>query len=122
MRGAADIGFDIMSFKPLVWEGDSLERVRAFASAARKDIGFELWEIQQGNLPSDWKPMSTVGAGVRELRVRSGQAYRVIYLATLPEAVYVLHAFEKQSQRAPKHDVELARDRFRALIQERARR
>jgi phage-related protein len=110
-----------MSFKALVWIGDSLDRVRAFAGDARKKIGFELWEIQQGNSPSDWKPMHPVGAGVRELRVRSEKAYRIIYAATLPEAVYVLHAFEKQSRKAPKPDIELARNRFRILIQERAR-
>ena len=110
-----------MSSKPLIWIGDSLERVRAFAAAARKEIGLELWEIQQGNPPADWKPMSPIGPGVQELRVRSQGAYRVIYLATLPEAVYVLHAFEQQSRKAPKMDIELARTRFRALIQERGR-
>ena len=107
-----------MASKALVWIGDSLERVRAFAAAARKELGFELWEIQQGKSPSDWKPMSPVGPGVRELRVHSERAYRIIYLATMPEAVYVLHAFEKQSRKAPKPDVELARNRFKALIRE----
>jgi len=111
-----------MPFKTLVWLGDSLDRVREFSGDARKEIGFELWEIQQGKSPSDWKPMSPVGPGVRELRGHSEKAYRIIYVATLPEAVYVLHAFEKQSRRAPKPDVELARNRFRALIQERGRR
>lgn len=111
-----------MAVKPLVWIGDSLENVRTFSAAARKELGFELWEIQQGKPPSDWKPMSPVGPGVRELRVRSERAYRIIYLATLPEAVYVLHAFEKQSRKAPKHDVELARNRFRVLTQERIKR
>src|SRR2546423_12510680 len=90
------ISSDIMDFKPLVWIGDSLERVRTFAAAARKEIGFELWEIQQGRPPSEWKPMSSVGPGVRELRVFSETAYRVIYVATFGEAVYVLHAFEKK--------------------------
>ena len=102
--------------------GDSLERVRAFAPTARQEIGFELWEIQQGKLPSDWKPMSTVGPGVRELRVFSETGYRVIYIATWAEAVYVLHAFEKKSRKAPRPDVALARTRFRALIQERSKR
>ena len=111
-----------MAFKPLVWIGDSLERVRTFAAVARKEIGFELWEIQQGKPPSDWKPMSPVGPGVRELRVHSDQTYRVIYVATLPEAVYVLHAFKKRSRKTPKADVELARNRFKALSREGAGR
>ena len=111
-----------MTSKPLVWLGDSLECVRTFSAAARKEIGFELWEIQQGKPPTDWKPMSPVGPGVRELRVHSERAYRVIYVATLPEAVYVLHAFAKQTRKASKSDVELARNRFRSLIQERGKR
>ena len=117
-----DIGFDIMHFNPVVWIGDSLERVRSFAPSARQRVGFELWEIQQGNAPSDWKPMITVGTGVRELRVHSERAYRVVYVATFPEAIYVLHAFEKRSRKAPKAEVDLARTRFRSLIQERERR
>lgn len=111
-----------MTSKPLVWIGDSRECVRAFDAVARRRVGFELWEIQQGNSPSDWKPMSPVGPGVRELRVRSLRAYRVIYVATLPDAVYVLHAFEKQSRKAPKADVELARARFGALTREKGGR
>jgi len=108
-----------MSFKPLVWIGDSLERVRTFAVGARKEIGFELWEVQQGKPPAQWKPMTPVGPGVRELRIFSETGYLVIYVATFAEAVYVLHAFEKKSRKAPRPDVELARTRFRALVQER---
>lgn len=111
-----------MGVKPLVWIGDSLENVRGFAVAARKQTGFELWEIQQGKPPSDWKPLTPVGPGVRELRVGSERAYRVVYVAALSEAVYVLHAFEKRSQKTSKLDIDLARARFRALIQERGRR
>ena len=111
-----------MRVKPLLWLGDSLERVREFAGSARKDIGFELWEIQRGNLPSDWKPMSDIGPGVRELRVHLERAYRVVYIATFAEAVYVLHAFEKQSRKTPKLDLQVARTRLSALIQKRGGR
>ncbi len=111
-----------MQFKPLVWIGDSLERVRSFAPTARHRIGFELWEVQQGNAPSDWKPMTTVGTGVQELRVHSERAYRVLYVATFPEAIYVLHAFEKRSRKTPDTDKDLARTRLRNLIRERDRR
>ena len=111
-----------MHFKPLVWIGDSRERVRSFTPLARQRIGVELWEVQQGNAPADWKPIGTVGAGVQELRVRAERAYRVPYVATFPEAVYVLHAFEKRSRKTPEADKDLARTRFRNLIQERERR
>lgn len=40
--------------------------------------------------------METVGAGVREIRIRVERAYRVLYVAKFPEAIYVLHAFEKK--------------------------
>ena len=111
-----------MAAKPLVWMGDSLERVRTFSAAVRQRIGFEMWEIQQGGPPSDSKPMSDIGPGVRELRVRSAGAYRVIYLATMREAVYVLHAFEKKSRKTDGPDIDLARIRFKELMLEKRRR
>jgi len=101
--------------------GDSLEQVRSFPARARQRIGFELWEIQQGKPPSDWKPMAPVGPGIQELRVQAGSAFRVIYIATMPAAVYVLHAFEKKSRKSAKHDIDLARARFKTLMQERRR-
>jgi phage-related protein len=58
--------------------------------------------------------MKTVGAGVREIRIREASgAYRVIYLATLPDRVLVLHAFGKKTQETPKKDIELAARRLR---------
>jgi phage-related protein len=65
--------------------------------------------------PSDWKPMPSVGAGVREIRVRVGRAFRVVYAAQFAEAIYVLHAFEKSEQKTSRADLRLARDRFRRL-------
>jgi phage-related protein len=93
--------------------------VRDFPGEARLRAGFELWEVQQGKEPSDWKPMPTVGLGVNEIRVRAGGAFRLIYVARFSEAVYVLHAFRKKSQKTARTDIELARRRFRALVQER---
>ena len=81
-------------------------------------MGHELMRVQLGGDPTDWKPMGTVGPGVREIRVRAGTAHRVIYLATRPEAVYVLHAFEKRTKRTPKSDIDLASSRLRALSTE----
>ena len=66
--------------------------------------------------------MPSVGLGVNEIRIREGGAFRVIYVAKFPEAVYVLHAFEKKAKKTPKPDVDLARKRFRALIEERRQR
>lgn len=62
--------------------------------------------------------MPSIGRGVQEIRVRDDTgAFRVIYTATLPEAVYVLHAFQKKTQQTPKRDIELAADRLRQVRQ-----
>lgn len=81
--------------------------------------GFELWQVQNGDEPSDSKPMSDIGIGVAEIRIRLDRAFRVIYLAKLPEAVYVLHAFEKKARKTPQPDIDLARKRYRDLMNER---
>lgn len=60
--------------------------------------------------------MSTIGAGVREIRVRDATgAFRVIYVATFAEAVFVLHAFQKKTQRTSQRDIILAQTRLRQL-------
>jgi len=78
--------------------------------------------VQTGHDPSDWKPLPRVGAGVREIRIHANGEYRVMYLTTRPEAVYVLHAFVKKRQATPKLDVDLARARLRELLRERRRK
>ena len=77
-------------------------------------------KVQQGLDPDDWKPMTSVGPGVREIRIRTDVAHRVFYVATFEEAVYVLHGFEKRTAKTAARDVQLARDRYRALIKKRA--
>ena len=79
----------------------------------------QLGLVQAGLEPFDWKPMPIVGLGVNEIRVRLGGAYRVIYVAKFLEAVYVLHAFQKKSRKTARTDIDLARRRFAALIQDR---
>jgi phage-related protein len=76
--------------------------------------------VQQGLDPDDWKPMTSIGAGVREIRIQTDLAHRVFYVATFEEAVYVLHGFEKKTRKTPPHDLNLARDRYRALLKKRA--
>jgi len=107
--------------KPLVWLGDSLVRLRAFPAEARREAGYQLERVQDERQPADWRPMSSVGPGVREIRVRVGGAFRVIYVAKYTEALYVLHAFQKTSRETSRLDIELARERFRALVRERVR-
>jgi phage-related protein len=78
--------------------------------------GFQLLRVQQGLEPHDWKPMASVGPGVREIRVHTETEHRVCYVARFAEAVYVLRAFEKRSQKTAARDIELARDRYRDLL------
>jgi phage-related protein len=103
--------------KPVSFLGDSLDELRSFPDDARRDAGFQIGRLQRGLDPNDWKPMKTVGPGVREIRVREASgAYRVIYIATLEDAVYVLHAFRKKTQATSKRDLDLATTRFKELI------
>ena len=111
-----------MSVKPVIWLGDSRDRISEFPDEARKVAGFELWEVQQGNEPSAWKSMPSVGLGVTEIIVRAAGAFRLMYVARFSEAIYVLHAFQKKTRKTAKPDLDLARNRFRDLIQERKRR
>lgn len=108
--------------KPVTWLADSLDVVRAFPVLARNRIGRQIARVQDGLEPGDWKPMPSVGLGVSEIRVRVERAYRVMYVAKFGESIYVVHAFEKKAQRTPKTDIELARRRFRALVNERKQR
>jgi phage-related protein len=104
-----------MPDKPLIWLGSSRRDLRAFPALARRLTGFELRRVQQGLDPDDWKPMQTVGPGVREIWIHIGGAHRVFYGATRDEAIYVLHAFEKKTPKTSAHDLRIGRDRFRAL-------
>ena len=88
---------------------------------ARRESGHQLNRVQQGWEPKDWKPMSTVGPGVREIRIHQAGEFRVLYVANLPEAIYVLSAFEKRTRRTPQRELELAMDRFRSVSEERRR-
>ncbi len=101
--------------KALFFIGSSLDALRAFPIDTRREAGHQLDQVQRGRNPDDWKPMKAVGKGVREIRLHVEGEYRVLYVASLSDAVYVLHAFEKKTQKTLQRDIELARKRFRQL-------
>ena len=102
--------------KEIRWVGSAYDDLLTFPDEPRRSAGFQLGKVQVGLDPDNWKPMSTIGRGVRELRVRDTTgAYRVIYVASLAEAVFVLHAFQKKTQRTSPGDLALAQSRFREL-------
>src|SRR5262249_49356723 len=103
--------------KPVYFVSSSREDMKQLPEDARETAGHQLFKVQQGKEPDDWKPMPTVGLGVKEIRVRDESgAYRVLYLAKFEEAVYVLHVFEKRSEKTPKSDIQLAKSRYADLL------
>ncbi|PJK13209.1 hypothetical protein CO614_02245 [Lysobacteraceae bacterium NML120232] len=102
--------------KALIWLGTSLDDLRAFPESARREAGHDLRLVQRGVEPRDWKPMSSVGAGVREIRNRTEDgAFRVFYVVEDGNAVYVLHAFVKKTQRTSKTDIDKGKARYRLI-------
>lgn len=88
----------------------------AFPVEVRHAVGVELMVVQYGGVPGDFKPMPDVGNGVHEIRIRDAAgAFRVMYIARLPDAVYVLHAFQKKTQKTSKLDMELAKRRYKLI-------
>lgn len=83
------------------------------------EAGFQLDQVQRGNDPDHWKPMSTIGQGVREIRIRDEYgAFRILYVAKFSDTVYVLHCFQKKTSKTSKTDIDLAEKRYRDLVKE----
>ena len=103
--------------KEVVWMGNSKADLKAFPVAVVENMGHQLFLVQCGLEPDDWKPITSVGTGVKEIRVKDvAGIFRTVYLATRPDAVYVLHCFQKKTQQTPQHDIELARKRLRDVL------
>lgn len=107
------------TIKPVEFRGASLDDLRTFPLAAKREAGHQIDQVQSGQEPDDWKPMTTVGPGVKEIRIRdTAGAFRVIYVAKFADAVYVLHCFQKKTQRTSKADLDVATKRYRELLRE----
>ncbi len=106
-------------FKPVIFLGSSLDDLRTFPVAARREAGYQLDLVQHGHEPEDWKAMPTIGQGVLEIRIRDASgAYRVIYVAKFSNTIHVLHCFQKKSQKTSRQDLALAESRYRELLKE----
>jgi phage-related protein len=102
--------------KPVKFCGSARDDLNRFPVAARKEAGRQLRLVQSGEDPQDWKAVNPIGPGVREIRVREKRgAFRVIYVATFRDAIYVLHCFQKKSEKITFADMSLAARRFRAI-------
>jgi phage-related protein len=105
----------MVTMKPLHFVGSSLDDLRDFPEEARRAAGFELRAVQNGLEPSDWKPIQAIGPGVNEIRIHVLGEWRMIYVAKLRDAVYVLHAFHKKTRKTSRRDIDLARQRYRQI-------
>lgn len=102
--------------KEIMWVGSSLQDLRDFPEVPRKRAGFQLELLQEREEPDDFKPMKSVGKGVQEIRIACDDgAFRVFYVVNRPEAIYVLHAFRKTTQKTEKRDLDLGRTRYKSL-------
>ena len=112
----------MLDLKSVVFRGSALDDLRGFPAPARREAGHQIDQVQRGRDPDDWRPLNTVGPGVREIRIRDAAgAFRVMYTAKFADAVYVLHCFQKKTQKTSKVDIELAAKRYRDLARELAR-
>lgn len=107
------------SAKPIEFRGGALTELCRFPAEARREAGYQLYLVQEGCDPDDWKPMNTVGQGVREIRIRERDgAFRVVYVAKFEDAIYVLHCFQKKTQKTSPEDIAVATQRYKDLIRE----
>lgn len=103
--------------KGIVFVGRSLDVIRKFPVEIKREAGHQLDRVQHGLDPMDWKPMTSIGQGVREIRIQQEGQWRVIYIAKFDETIYVLHAFRKKTQKTPKPDIETAKRALREIVQ-----
>ena len=113
------IKLDILTMKPVAFIGRALSELKAFPDAPRREAGFQIFNLQSGVDPDNWKPLVGVGPGVMEIRIHEGGEFRVVYVTRMPEAVYVIHAFQKKSQATAKRNLETIKRRYAAMLKER---
>ena len=102
--------------KGIKFLGTSLRAVRAFPSQAKREAGHQLDRVQRGLEPTDWKPMKSVGPGVVEICIHQLGEYRVVYVATIKDRVYVLHAFQKKTRKTCKQDLDIAKRALKEVV------
>ena len=109
--------------KPIHWCASSHKDLLGFPKGVRQDAGYQLHLVQTGQDPLECSPLPHLGRGVMEIRVdEDTDTYRVIYIAKLEEAVYVLHCFQKKSKKGkkiPKPDENVIKLRYKDVIRTR---
>jgi phage-related protein len=114
--------------RPLIWRGTSKADFVVFPTAVQREMGFALFLAQMGERHATMaRTLKGFGGGsvVEVKESLAGNAYRAVYTVRCPEAVYVLHAFQKKSKtgiKTPKPDLNLIARRLQDLIDEREKR
>ncbi len=101
--------------KEIHWQGTSFEDLKAMPKGVQRNAGYQLHLIQVGLEPTDWKPMKSIGTGVREIRIHHNGQYRIIYVTIKKNTIYVLHSFQKKTQKTSKKDLNLAKARLKEI-------
>jgi len=102
--------------KEIEFHGRTIIEIRNFPAAAKREAGHQLDRVQHGHDPIDWKPMTSIGTGVREIRIQEQGQYRVIYIAKLKDVIHVLHAFQKKTQKIRKQDIDAAKHALKQVL------
>ena len=100
----------------IAWEGDSREVLQSFPDGVKQNLGFQLWQLQQGERPRDYRPLQSIGSGVFELRDQDERGwYRVVYLSRIDDVIHVLHCFEKKGREMARREFETAKRRSKLV-------
>ena len=107
--------------KHIGWVGGSKKEILALDDVARKELGFQLYKLQKGKDPDDFKPMPSVGKGVYEIRTRdenNKNKVRCFYVTKIEGAIFVLYVFVKQTKKTGIADIEMGKKRYQLLKRE----
>lgn len=104
--------------KKIAWLGNTHDEILDLDETSRSELGYQLYRLQCGLEPDDFKSMKTVGSGVYEIRVCDNlnkNKTRCFYVAKYEQAIFVLHVFKKDSEKTKERDLEIGKKRFKMM-------
>ena len=105
---------------PLIWIGSSMKDLSSFPEDVKKNMGYALHLAQIGEKSGSAKPLKGIGRGIFEIvDDYKSDTYRAVYVVSLGECAYVLHAFQKKSKKGiktPKNEIEMIERRYKQAL------
>lgn len=105
--------------KEIVWFKQARKEFESFPAAAREDMQTALDIAAMGGKADIAKPMKGLGSGVMEIALPyRSEAYRVIYAVQFENEIWVVHAFQKKSNKGiatPQKEIELIKARLKRI-------